>query len=87
MRVSSTKYISYNNSNNEPLRLTCVLYGGLNYDCDVDMINTIEKNNSIIDSLSLERGRFDFLPGTKKEVDSIETIILKSNRIVFQKII
>lgn len=79
MRVSSTKYISYNNSNNEPLRLTCVLYGGLNYDCDVDMINTIEKNNSIIDSLSLERGRFDFLPGTKKEVDSIETIILKSN--------
>lgn len=79
MRVSSTKFIFNNNINNNPLRLTCVLYGGLNYDCDVDMINTIEENNSIIDSLSLERGRFDFLPGTKKEVDSIETIILNNN--------
>lgn len=79
MRVSSTKYIFNNNSNNDPHRLTCVLYGGLNYDCDVDMINTFEENNSIIDSLSLERGLFDFLPGTKKEVDSIETIILNNN--------
>lgn len=76
MRVSSTKYIFNSNSNNKSLRLTCVLYGGLNYDCDVDMINTVEQNNSIIDSLSLERGRFDYLPGTKKEVDSIETIIM-----------
>lgn len=79
MRVSSTKYIFNNNSNNKSLRLTCVLYGGLNYDCDVDMINTLEQNNPIIDSLCLERGRLDFLPGTKKEVDSIETIILNSN--------
>lgn len=76
MRVSSTKYIFNSNSNNKSPRLTCVLYGGLNYDCDVDMINTVEQNNSIIDSLSLERGRFDYLPGTKKEVDSIETIIM-----------
>lgn len=79
MRVSSTKYIFNSNSNNKPIRLTCVLYGGLNYDCDVDMINTIDENNSIIDSLSLERGRFDYLPGTKKEVDSIETIIMNKD--------
>ena len=79
MRVSSTKYIFNSNSNNKSLWLTCVLYGGLNYDCDVDMINTVEQNNSIIDSLSLERGRFDYLPGTKKEVDSIETIIMNKD--------
>ena len=76
MRVSSTKYIHKNKNNNEGLQLTCVLYGGLNYDCDVDIVNSTEDNKSIIDSLSIERGRFDFLPGTKREVDSIETIIL-----------
>ena len=76
MRVSSTKYIHKNKSNNEGLQLTCVLYGGLNYDCDVDIVNSTENDKSIIDSLSIERGRFDYLPGTKREVDSIENIFL-----------
>ena len=76
MRVSSTKYIHKNKINNEGPQLTCVLYGGLNYDCDVDIVNSTEDNKLIIDSLSIERGRFDFLPGTKREVDSIETIFL-----------
>ena len=76
MRVSSTKYIHKNNSYNEGHQLNCVLYGGLNYDCDVDIVNSTENDKSIIDSLSIERGRFDFLPGTKREVDSIETLFL-----------
>ena len=76
MRVSSTKYIHNNNSYNEGLQLNCVLYGGLNYDCDVDIVNSTENDKSIIDSLSIERGRFDYLPGTKREVDSIENIFL-----------
>ena len=76
MRVSSTKYIHKSDSCDKTLPLTCVLYGGLNYECNVDVISTNENNNSIIDSLRLERGKFDYLPGTKKEVDSIERIIL-----------
>lgn len=76
IRLSSTKYIHKDNSFDKTLPLTCVLYGGLNYECNVDIINTDDNNNSIIDSLRLERGRFDYLPGTKEEVDSIETIML-----------
>ncbi|MBR4238488.1 MAG: CHAT domain-containing protein [Prevotella sp.] len=78
IRISSTKNIHKGNSNDVHIPLTCVLYGGLNYECDVNFINTSEESNTIIDSLRIERGRFDYLPGTQKEVDSIETIILAS---------
>ena len=89
VRVSSTREIVLNKSSE--MHTTATLYGGIKYDMSVeDILAESELYSSItllasrgIENDTLDRGNVKYLPGTKKEVESINQM-LKDNKLNVQ---
>ena len=79
-RISSTRYISdFSNQDSIIIDSPVVLFGGLNYDCIAQ-----NDNNYSFDSLTKKtndniRDKFNYLPYSRIEVDSIEHIAKQFN--------
>lgn len=83
-RLSSTREIPIVKENSAIDFHKCqyTLYGGIDYDSDTPSSSTLNSENKdylfsyrFIDSLSIQRGSFNYLPGTKNEIDSIVNIL------------
>lgn len=78
IRVSSTGKLP---SLKNPFQYTsATLYGGMEYDADISNVISSAKNISIsqvISDSSLTRKGWDYLPGTKREVEKIASILVQ----------
>lgn len=89
VRLSSTRKIVLNKSND--VHTTATLYGGIKYDMSGDEILVESEQYSTsnllasrgIENDTLDRGSVKYLPGTKKEVESINKM-LKDNKLSVQ---
>ena len=82
IRLSSTREIVLNKSNE--MHTTATLYGGIKYDMSGDEIlaeseqysaTTLLASRGIEDD-TLDRGNVRYLPGTKKEVENINQMLI-----------
>ena len=89
VRLSSTREIVLNKTNDT--HTTATLYGGIQYDMTTDELLTESEQYSAttllasrgIENDTLDRGSVNYLPGTKKEVESIDKM-LKDNKLSVQ---
>ena len=86
VRLSSTREIVLNKPQTE--YTTATIYGGIAYDLEADVLLAESENYATenllasrsIDNDTLNRGNVKYLPGTKKEAESIN-LLLKQNNI------
>ena len=86
VRLSSTREIVLNKQNTE--YTTATIYGGIAYDLEEDVLLAESENyakenllaSRSIENDTLNRGNVKYLPGTKKEAESIN-LLLKQNNI------
>ncbi|MBO5829617.1 MAG: tetratricopeptide repeat protein [Paludibacteraceae bacterium] len=86
VRLSSTREIVLNKQNTE--YTTATIYGGIAYDLEEDVLLAESENYATenllasrsIENDTLNRGNVKYLPGTKKEAESIN-LLLKQNNI------
>ena len=85
VRLSSTREIVLNKQNTE--YTTATLYGGIAYDLEEDVLLAESENyakenllaSRSIENDTLNRGNVKYLPGTKKEAESINTLLKQNN--------
>lgn len=85
VRLSSTREIVLNKPNAE--HTTATIYGGIQYNLDADnLLVESEKYPKIgllatrsIENDTLNRGHVEYLPGTKKEAETINALLLQNN--------
>ena len=85
VRLSSTRELAFNNRQLQ--YTTATVYGGIKYDLDADNLIAESKEYATRDILvsqsikgdSLDRGSVKYLPGTKIEAESINTLLSKNN--------
>ena len=85
VRLSSTREIVLNKQNTE--YTTATIYGGIAYDLEEDVLLAESENYATenllasrsIENDTLNRGNVKYLPGTKKEAESINTLLKQNN--------
>ena len=85
VRLSSTREIVLNKQNTE--YTTATIYGGIAYDLEEDILLAESENyakenllaSRSIENDTLNRGNVKYLPGTKKEAESINTLLKQNN--------
>ena len=85
VRLSSTREIVLNKQNTE--YTTATIYGGIAYDLEEDILLAESENyakenllaSRSIENDTLNRGNVKYLPGTKKEAESINLLLQQSN--------
>ena len=85
VRLSSTREIVLNKQDTE--YTTATIYGGIAYDLEEDVLLAESENYATenllasrsIENDTLNRGNVKYLPGTKKEAESINTLLKQNN--------
>ena len=85
VRLTSTREIVLNKQNTE--YTTATIYGGIAYDLEEDVLLAESENYATenllasrnIENDTLNRGSVKYLPGTKKEAESINTLLQQNN--------
>ena len=85
VRLSSTREIVLNKQDTE--YTTATLYGGIAYDLEEDVLLAESENyakenllaSRSIENDTLNRGNVKYLPGTKKEAETINTLLKQNN--------
>ena len=85
VRLSSTREIVLNKQDTE--YTTATIYGGIAYDLEEDILLAESENYATenllasrsIENDTLNRGNVKYLPGTKKEAESINTLLKQNN--------
>ena len=85
VRLSSTREIVLNKQDTE--YTTATLYGGIAYDLEEDVLFAESENyakenllaSRSIENDTLNRGNVKYLPGTKKEAESINALLMQNN--------